>query len=85
MKAAARELRQLLPSLARQLESFECLCCILVDAIDEHREVKTLLQIPEAVFARVEKNLKTSLSAARCVKEKLKSRLRMVDTCLSTV
>lgn len=69
----------------QQLESFQCLCRTLAEVIEEHRSAKELLLIPDHVFLRVEKNLQTILSWGSSVKDQLESRLRMIETCLSTV
>jgi len=69
----------------QQLESFQCLCGTLVEVIEEHRSAKELLLISDHLFLRVEKNLQTILSWGISVKNQLESRLRMIETCLSTV
>ncbi len=57
----------------------------MTELIDEHRNVKDWLNIPDIMFLRVEKNLQTVCSWAHSVKGLLESRFRMIDTCLSTV
>jgi hypothetical protein len=79
------ELRKFRVSQLRQLISFECLGRIAKESISEHESARQYLEIPEASFLRVHKNLETIYSWAQSMTADIKSSLTRADACLETV
>lgn len=84
-KAAQLELRKFRPFQLRQLNSFKCLERIAKESISEHQSARQFLDIPEAAFLRVHKNLETAFSWAQSMSADMESSLTRADSCLSTV
>ncbi|CVL05709.1 uncharacterized protein FPRN_14294 [Fusarium proliferatum] len=84
-KETAIQLKICLPYMEKILEFVECMIHIIEDTISEHRECRNLLPIPQHHYLHVKKNLQTLRSQAMSFKSYQETRIRRVNTCLSTL